>query len=72
MWEGPCHKIKTTRRIQEIVNSAVVVYQCFGGHFCFHHQGDNRIKDIWNVCEVLPEYTALHQRQTHIQKDGNY
>jgi hypothetical protein len=43
-------------------------YQRFRGLCCLHHQGDHHpddggSKDLWNVGELLPDYTAWQPRR---------
>jgi hypothetical protein len=45
--------------------SMVEVYHRFRGHRCVHHQGDDDggSKDLSNVGELLPDYTAQQPRR---------
>jgi hypothetical protein len=49
--------------------SLVEVYQRFRDACCLHHQGeDGGIKHLWNVGKFLPDNTAQHHRQSHLQE----
>jgi hypothetical protein len=70
-----CHSVQNQARFQVLTAasmkmavfwdvapcSLVEVYRRFRGACCLHHQGDE-----WNVCKILPDYTAQHPRR-HLQ-----
>jgi hypothetical protein len=48
--------------------SLVEVYRRFRGDCCLHHQGTHRphkgdSKHLYNVCKLIPDYTAQHPRR---------
>jgi hypothetical protein len=44
------------------------VYQRLGGTWCLHHRPDDGgSKDLWNVGKLLPGYTALQPRLSHLR-----
>jgi hypothetical protein len=43
--------------------SLVKVDRFFRSAYCFHHQGDGGSKHLWNVGELLRDYTAQYSRR---------
>jgi hypothetical protein len=49
----------------DVAPCSLVVYRLFKGACCFYHHSSNDggSKHLWNVCKLLPHYTAQHPRR---------
>jgi hypothetical protein len=45
----------------DLYSLLVEVHRRFRGAYCLHYQGeDGGIKHLWNVGQLVPDYTAQH------------